>query len=73
MFGGFPLILVLYINDLIFTVDDSFIWDCKEDLAKEFEMNDMGLVLQKFHMQDCSPMATPLVTNWRKMGTTTTE
>ena len=30
-------------------------------------------ILQKFHMQDCRPMATPLVTNWRKMCTTKTE
>ena len=44
MVGGLPLILVLYVDDLILTGDESLIQDCKEDLAREFEMKDMGLM-----------------------------
>lgn len=75
------------------------IQDCKEDLAREFEMKDMGLmhyflgleiwqgdceifvgqeryttkILQRFNMQDCRPIATPLVTNWRKVDVSRAE
>jgi hypothetical protein len=35
---GQPLILVLYVDDLILTGADNLIQDCKEDLACEFEM-----------------------------------
>ena len=89
MVGGIPLILFLYVDDLILIGDESLIQDYKEDLAKEFEMKDMELlnyflgledlqgdgeifvgqgkytteILQKFHMQYCRPMATPIVTN----------
>eukprot|EP00253_Pinus_taeda_P003619 PITA_03619 len=41
---GKPLIIVLYVNDLILTGDDQLIQSCKEDLAREFEMKDMGLM-----------------------------
>eukprot|EP00253_Pinus_taeda_P017698 PITA_17698 len=90
--GGLPLILVLYVDDLIFTRVDSLIRDYKADLEREFEMKGIGLmcyflglevwqgdgdiflgqgkytteVLKRFHMQDCRPMTTHLVTNWRK-------
>jgi hypothetical protein len=40
---GKPLILVLYVDDLKLTGTDSLIQDCKEDLAREFEMKDLGL------------------------------
>jgi hypothetical protein len=40
---GQPLILVLYVDDLILTRADSLIQDCKDDLAREFEMKDLGL------------------------------
>lgn len=89
MVGRLPLILVLYVDDLILTGDESLIQDYKEDFAKEFEMKDMGLmhyflglevwqgdgeifmgqgkyitkILRRFHIQDCKPMATTLVTN----------
>eukprot|EP00253_Pinus_taeda_P034449 PITA_34449 len=69
---------------------------CKEDLAREFEMKDMGLmhyflifevwkgdeelfvsqgkyaneILQRFCMDSCKPMETPIVTNWRKEDAT---
>eukprot|EP00253_Pinus_taeda_P016385 PITA_16385 len=41
---GKPLIIVLYVDDLILTGDDQLIKSCKEDLAREFEMKDMGLI-----------------------------
>jgi len=37
-------IIVLYVDDLILIGDDQLIKSCKEDLAREFEMKDMGLV-----------------------------
>jgi len=36
------LIIVLYVDDLILTGDEKLIKSCKEDLAREFEMKDMG-------------------------------
>eukprot|EP00253_Pinus_taeda_P034065 PITA_34065 len=44
MVEGKPLIIVLYVDDLILTGDDQFIKSCKEDLAREFEMKDLGLM-----------------------------
>ena len=41
---GKILIIVLYVDDLILTIDEKLIHSCKEDLAKEFEMKDMGLL-----------------------------
>eukprot|EP00253_Pinus_taeda_P032480 PITA_32480 len=35
---------VLYVDDLILTGDDELINSCKKDLAREFEMKDMGLM-----------------------------
>jgi hypothetical protein len=36
--------LFLYVDDLILTSDEQLIRSCKEDLAREFEMKDMGLM-----------------------------
>eukprot|EP00253_Pinus_taeda_P011386 PITA_11386 len=44
MVEGKPLIIVLYFDDLILIGDDQLIKSCKEDLAREFEMKDMGLM-----------------------------
>ena len=44
MVKGKLLIIVLYVDDLILTGDDQLIFSCKEDLAREFEMKDMGLM-----------------------------
>eukprot|EP00253_Pinus_taeda_P033515 PITA_33515 len=44
MVEGKPLIIVLYVDDLMLTSDDQLIQSRKEDLAGEFEMNDMGLM-----------------------------
>jgi hypothetical protein len=41
---GKILIIVLYVDDLILTGDEQMIHSCKEDLAKEFEMKDLGLL-----------------------------
>eukprot|EP00253_Pinus_taeda_P030003 PITA_30003 len=41
---GKLLITVLYVDDLILTSDDELIKSCKKDLAREFEMKDMGLM-----------------------------
>jgi hypothetical protein len=41
---GKLLIIVLYVDDLIITSDEQLIHSCKEDLAKEFEMKDLGLI-----------------------------
>jgi len=38
------LIIVLYVDDLILTGDELLILSCKEDLAREFEMKDLGLL-----------------------------
>jgi hypothetical protein len=44
IYKGKLLIIVLYLDDLILTGDEQLIHSCKEDLAKEFEMKDMGLL-----------------------------
>eukprot|EP00253_Pinus_taeda_P025927 PITA_25927 len=41
---GKLLIIVLYVDDLTLTGDDQLIVSCKEDVAREFEMKDMGLM-----------------------------
>jgi hypothetical protein len=41
---GKILIIVLYVDDLILTGDEQLIHSCKDDLAKEFEMKDLGLL-----------------------------
>lgn len=41
--GNF-LTIVLYADDLILIGDENLIKSCKEDLAREFEMNYMGLM-----------------------------
>jgi hypothetical protein len=41
---GNILIIFLYVDDLILTGDEKLIHSCKEDLAKEFETKDLGLL-----------------------------
>ena len=41
---GKSLFIVLYVDDLILTSDEKLIRSCKEDLAREFEMKEMGLM-----------------------------
>eukprot|EP00253_Pinus_taeda_P012895 PITA_12895 len=42
--GEEPLILVLYVDDLVITGAKRLIEHCKRDLAMEFEMKDIGLM-----------------------------
>jgi hypothetical protein len=44
IYKGKLLIIVLYVDDLILTRDEQPIHSCKEDLAKDFEMKDLGLL-----------------------------
>ena len=39
-----PLILVLYVDDLFLTGDETLIAKCKWELIHEFEMKDLGLM-----------------------------
>eukprot|EP00253_Pinus_taeda_P032732 PITA_32732 len=97
--GEEPLILVLYVDDLVITGAERLIEHCKRDLVAEFEMKDIGLmhyflglevwqeeghfflgqgkyivdILGKFHMEDCRPMSTPIITNWKKLHASDSE
>eukprot|EP00253_Pinus_taeda_P026937 PITA_26937 len=88
-----PLILVLYVNDLLLIGSSRLIKDCKKNLETEFDMKDLGQmhyflglevwqqkgeillgqgryatkILKRFKMQDCRPMATPMITNCKKI------
>lgn len=42
--GDEPLILVLYVDDLFLIGSSRLIKDCKENLAAEFDMKDLGLM-----------------------------
>jgi hypothetical protein len=44
IYKGKLLIIVIYVDDLILIGDEQLIHSCKEDLEKEFEMKDMGLL-----------------------------
>ena len=93
MVGEEPLILVLYVDDLVIAVAERLIEGCKRDLASKFEMKDTGLmhyflglevwqeegnfflrqgkyivdILGRSNMEDCRPMSTPMITNWKKL------
>lgn len=41
---GKLFIILLYVDDLILRCDEKMIKSCKEDLEREFEMKDMGLM-----------------------------
>ena len=44
MVEGKLLIIALYVNDSILTVDEKLIKSCKKDLVREFEMKDLGMM-----------------------------
>eukprot|EP00253_Pinus_taeda_P024144 PITA_24144 len=93
MVGEEPLILVLYVDDLIITSVERLIEGYKRDLASKFEMKDISLmhyflglemwqeeghfflgqgkyivdILSRFHMEDCKPMSTPMLTNCKNL------
>ena len=39
------MILLLYVDDLFFTGEDKPIIECKNNLAAEFEMKDLGMMI----------------------------
>ena len=41
---GKILNIFLYVDDIILTGDEQLIYSCKEDIAREFEIKDMGLL-----------------------------
>jgi hypothetical protein len=41
---GFPLILVLYVDDLFLTGDEKLIDGCKREITLEFKMKDLSLM-----------------------------
>jgi hypothetical protein len=44
IYMGNSLIIFLYVDDLILNGDEQLVHSCKDDLSKEFEMKDMGLL-----------------------------
>eukprot|EP00253_Pinus_taeda_P008697 PITA_08697 len=50
---GKLLIIVLYVDDVILKRDENIIKSCKEDLAREFEKKDMGLMHYFLGMEVC--------------------
>eukprot|EP00253_Pinus_taeda_P026258 PITA_26258 len=50
---GKLLIIVLYVDDLILTGDEKLVKYCKEDLLREFEMKDVGLMHYFLVMEVC--------------------
>jgi len=55
MVEGKLLIIVLYVNDLILMGDDLLILSCKENLARDFEMKDLGLLHYFLGLEFCHP------------------
>ena len=41
---GFPVILILYVDDLFLIGNEKLIAGCKEELSREFEMKYIGLM-----------------------------
>jgi len=50
---GKLLIILLNVDDLILTADDHLMKSCKEELAREFKMKDMGLMDYFLNMELC--------------------
>eukprot|EP00253_Pinus_taeda_P033268 PITA_33268 len=59
------LIIVLYVDDLILTSDEKLIKYCKEDLARKFEMKDMGLMHYFLGMELSQEMVRPTKLYWK--------
>ena len=51
MVGDDPLILLLYVDDLLITGGEKPIAACKKDLASEYEMTDIGLMHYFFGLE----------------------
>jgi len=54
---GFPIILILYVDDLFLTGNENLIAGCKKELTAEFEMKDLGPMHYFLGLEVCkSPM-----------------
>eukprot|EP00253_Pinus_taeda_P013990 PITA_13990 len=75
MVKGKQLIIFLYVDDLMLTGDDQLIMSCKGNLAKEFEMKDMGLMHYFLGMEVWQKDGELFVSqgNWRKEDATSRE
>lgn len=45
------LVIVLYVSDSILTCDEKLVKHCKEDVAREFKMKDLGLMRYSLNME----------------------
>ena len=43
-----PVILLMYVDNLFLTGNEKHIVECKKNLAEEFEMKDLGLIMHYF-------------------------
>jgi len=48
-----PVILLLYVDDLFLTGEESLITQCKKELASEFDMKDLGLMHYYLGLEVC--------------------
>jgi len=62
---GKLLIIVLYVDDLILTGDEKLVKSCKEDIAREFDMKEMGSCL---YLKDSMPMRYLGDFSWRAIN-----
>eukprot|EP00253_Pinus_taeda_P029237 PITA_29237 len=70
MVEGKPLIIVLYVDDLILTGMEVWQKDGEVFVSQGKYANE---ILMRFHMDKCKPMQTPLGGNWRKEDATSGE
>eukprot|EP00253_Pinus_taeda_P001575 PITA_01575 len=62
--GEEPLILVLYVDELVITGGGAFLPGAGKYIVD---------ILSRFHMEDCRPMSTPMITNWKKLHASDSE
>eukprot|EP00253_Pinus_taeda_P032340 PITA_32340 len=70
MVEGKPLIIVLYVDDLILTGMKVWQKDGEVFVSQGKYANE---ILRRFHMEKCKPMQTPPAGNWRKEDATSAE
>ena len=63
--GGVPLILLLYVDDLLLVVFHLLLYDVWQEDGHAFlgQGKYVADVLKRFQMEDCRPMSTPMITN----------
>eukprot|EP00253_Pinus_taeda_P026176 PITA_26176 len=62
--GEEPFILVLYVDDLVITGGGHFFLGQGKYIVD---------ILSRFHMEDCRPMSTSMITNWKKLHASDSE